>query len=74
MSAPRKPKPLSVAMIAALRGARDHGNPYAGCMNQSEYGGRTGSTAALRRRGLLTSLGTITDAGREALESKERRS
>ena len=66
-------RPLSDSMIASLRGARDEGNPYSGCIGRGEHGSRTGSVLALRRRGLLARDNTITAAGREALAAEEQR-
>jgi len=61
---------LTPSMLASLRGARDLANPYAGCLSRSDYGARTGTVTALRRRGLLSKDGSITEAGRVALSAK----
>lgn len=61
-------RPLTDTMRAILRFAAEEKSLYTLCLNRSEYGARTGSILALRRRGLLRGH-ELTDEGRAALKS-----
>lgn len=66
-----KLSPQQAAMLrrlAAGGGSRDH------CRTMGDHGGAGATESSLRRRGLMTDGGDITDAGREAIAEHEGRS
>ena len=61
---------LSDQQWLALWSIAKDGDPYGGCCDQSEYGGRTRTLAALVRLGLIDCKFMLTLIGKQALEER----
>lgn len=67
-----KSKKLSPAMLDMLLNASRGLSLIHGLEGRSAHGGATWTMAALRRRGLINSMGDITEAGKLDLEIAEK--